>query len=144
MLFIYRTGTNTTTRCTTGGTSCLTSVELLMLQFLLDSPCLPTQSGLLIHGAVVLLSLDLSCLVLMILAHNPFVTVLSILDLSESRNLPLLGVCRGMQLMGCRSGVALTPVTAYAGQCHSIDMHNGVKLIVTTNSPFPTFRVIID
>ena len=43
-----------------------------------------------------------------------------LIDLAISKNIPILGVCRGLQLLALRYGATLLPVTDHAGQAHSL------------------------
>lgn len=44
----------------------------------------------------------------------------ALLTYAELRKLPVLGLCRGMQMMGYRAGAQLKPVTGHVGRKHSV------------------------
>ena len=46
-----------------------------------------------------------------------------LLDHAQKRMLPVLGICRGMQMMGVRAGGALKPVTGHVGVRHQLFGH---------------------
>lgn len=43
-----------------------------------------------------------------------------LLDFSDSSGIPLLGICRGMQMIGVRAGAGLKPVGNHAGTRHRL------------------------
>lgn len=47
-------------------------------------------------------------------------TEAALLDYAGNHNLPLLGICRGMQMMACYAGARLTPVKGHAATRHSL------------------------
>ena len=46
-----------------------------------------------------------------------------LLDYAEQHRLPVLGICRGMQIMGVKSGVSLQQVSGHAGTRHMLTGH---------------------
>lgn len=54
-------------------------------------------------------------------------TELELLDWAEQCRIPVLGICRGMQVMAHRSGTVLIPVKDHAGTRHPVHgMRNGI------------------
>lgn len=47
-------------------------------------------------------------------------TEYSLLDFAESQGIPVLAICRGMQVMAHRAGTALKSVTGHAGTRHAL------------------------
>jgi putative glutamine amidotransferase len=47
-------------------------------------------------------------------------TETALLDYAGDHNLPLLGICRGMQMMACYAGAILQPVQGHAATRHSL------------------------
>lgn len=47
-------------------------------------------------------------------------TEFRLLDWAEENGIPVLGVCRGLQMMAVRAGTALSPVTGHAGAGHPV------------------------
>lgn len=47
-------------------------------------------------------------------------TELAMISYAEQKKLPLLGICRGMQMMAYRAGVSTVPIIGHAGTRHKI------------------------
>ena len=47
-------------------------------------------------------------------------TETALLDYADDHDLPLLGICRGMQMMACYAGATLQPVKGHAATRHSL------------------------
>ena len=48
-------------------------------------------------------------------------TELAMINYAEQKKLPLLGICRGMQMMAYRAGVSSVPIKGHAGMRHQIN-----------------------
>ena len=48
-------------------------------------------------------------------------TELAMINYAEQKKLPLLGICRGMQMMAYRAGVTSIPIVGHAGTRHKIN-----------------------
>ena len=59
-------------------------------------------------------------------------TEIVLLDYAAEHDLPLLGICRGMQMMACHAGAALQPVQGHAATRHLL------RFSATVNSGLPT------
>lgn len=61
-------------------------------------------------------------------------TEAALLGYAAGAGLPLLGICRGMQMMAHHAGVALERVTGHAGNAHFLQPAAGTKLPDQVNS----------
>lgn len=62
-------------------------------------------------------------------------TETALLDYAGDHNLPLLGICRGMQMMACYAGAILQPVKGHAATRHSLQVaasFNGIHTEVNS------------
>lgn len=58
----------------------------------------------------------------------------ALLDQAIARKLPLIGVCRGMQLINFKLGGRLTPITGHVGERHSLAQEGDVQIPEVVNS----------
>jgi gamma-glutamyl-gamma-aminobutyrate hydrolase PuuD len=63
-----------------------------------------------------------------------------LLDYAKANRLPVLGICRGMQMMGAWSGVKLKPVTGHVRTRHSLRGEFRVTSTAFTISLLQTVR----
>ena len=58
----------------------------------------------------------------------------ALLDYAQARRLPLLGLCRGMQMMSVRAGATLVRIAGHVDCRHSLQAASGSKLSPEVNS----------
>ena len=58
----------------------------------------------------------------------------ALLDYAHARRLPVLGLCRGMQMLSVRAGARLERITGHAGCRHSLQAASGGAVAAEVNS----------
>jgi len=69
-------------------------------------------------------------------------TETTLLDYASEHALPLLGICRGMQMMACYAGATLQPVKGHAATRHSLQVAASFNGLPTAVNSFHNWGVL--